>query len=389
MTDGGLATGKSSPSKIKAESADSHSSPQIGQRSQPPQPLALLTSPSYMPKRLELKETKAEKEEKEYKRMRKEARKAARYHVDEQSSSTSHSATFGESSGSSRNFGRGSRKQYDLVFDDLDEGTWTPSSTSIKADKEAIRTQMEEDEEQAFRAKLFDAMEMDLGQDSAYSHFNSYAHIPARWKERSPTSRDLDDAGPPDPNYMNDEQYVEYVRQGMWERTHKAEAEERQRRKERAQERKEKEKRLKEESKRLEAEAIEERRRRREEKDKRKLRDSWMAYESRWSTLQKAAAASTILPDSLDFAFLPWPVHPPPKSIDALTKESISAFVLSDLHSGEKSQKQRLRDALLLYHPDRFESKFMAFVRDQDRTLVTEGVGRVVRALNALTEEGR
>lgn len=345
-----------------------------------------------MPKRLDLKETKAEREEKEYKRLRKEARKAARYHVDlddPSGSTASHSAASGEGSGSSRKFGRGSRKQYDLVFDDLDEGTWTPSSTSIKTDKDDIRTQMEEDEEQAFRAKLFDAMEMDLGQDSAHNHFNSYAHIPSRWRKRSPTGRDLDDAGPPDPSTMNDEQYAEYIREGMWERTHKAEVEERQRRKERAQERKEKEKRLKEESKRLEAEAIEERRRKREEKDKRKLRDSWRAYESRWSTLQRAAASSTIVPYSLDFEFLPWPVHPPPKSIDALTKDSISTFVLSDLHSAEKSKKQRLRDALLLYHPDRFESKFMAFVREQDRTLVTEGVGRVVRALNALTEEGR
>ncbi|KAG8919042.1 hypothetical protein FRC01_001509 [Tulasnella sp. 417] len=172
------------------------------------------------------------------------------------------------------------------------------------------------------------------------------------------------------------------MREGMWERTHKAEMEEQQRRKERARERKEKEKRLKEESKRLEAEAIEEHQRKRQEKDRRKLRDSWMAYESRWSTLQKAAGSSTIV------AVLTWPVHPPPKSIDDLTKDSISAFVLSDLHSAEKTKKQRLRDALLLYHPDRFEGKFMAFVRDQDRAQVTEGVGRVVRALNALTEEG-
>lgn len=338
-----------------------------------------------MPKRLELKETKAKKEEKEHKRRKKEARKAARYHVDDPSSSTAgHS-----SSDHSRNFGVGSRKKYDFVFDDLEESGWMPSSASMKADADGMRAQMEaEDEERAFREKLFDAMEIDFGQDTAYTHFNSYAHIPSRWRKRSPTGLDETD-GPPDPNSMSDEQYAEYIREGMWEKTHKAEAEERQKRKERAQERREKEKRLREESKRLEAEAIEKRRRKREEKDKRKLRDTWMAYESRWLTLQNAAASSTIVPDSLDFGFFPWPTHPPPHTIDALTKDSISAFVLSDLHSGDKTNKQRLRDALLLYHPDRFESKYMAFVREQDRAMVKEGVGRVIRALNALTEEGR
>ncbi|KAG8993786.1 hypothetical protein FRB90_000607 [Tulasnella sp. 427] len=341
-----------------------------------------------MPKRLELKETKAEILEKEHKRLRKEARKAARYHVDDPSSSTaSHASRTAERSSSSRNFGRGSRKHYDYVFEDLDDPRWMPSSSSTKVDEDSIRAQMEEDEEQAFRDKLFDAMEMDFGQDSAYNHFNSYAHVPPQWRKSSPTaSRDAE--GPPNPNYMDDEQYAEYVREGMWERTHKAEVEERQRRKERAKERKEKEKRLREESKKLEAEALEERRRRREEKDKRKIVESWMAYESRWSTLQRASASSKIVPNSLDFQFLPWPVHPPPKSIEALTKESISSFVLSDLHSAEKTKKQRLRNALLLYHPDRFESKFMAFVKEEDHTLVKEAVGRVVRVLNALTEDG-
>jgi hypothetical protein len=60
--------------------------------------------------------------------------------------------------------------------------------------------------------------------------------------------------------------------------------------------------------------------------------------------------------------------------------------VLSPLHSHGKNRKQRIREALLVFHPDRFD-KWIRLVRNErDRQLVHEAAGSVVRILNALLE---
>jgi hypothetical protein len=54
------------------------------------------------------------------------------------------------------------------------------------------------------------------------------------------------------------------------------------------------------------------------------------------------------------------------------------------------TRKNRLRETLLRFHPDKFEGRVMGRVipEGEEREKVREGVGRVVRALNELMGEG-
>ncbi|KAG8896774.1 hypothetical protein FRB99_008654 [Tulasnella sp. 403] len=328
-----------------------------------------------MPK-LNLKETKAERDEKEWRKLRKAARKAARYRDNDEAGSGS--------SSSRRNRAKYPRSNTDGgdEFVHPQEDGWVPPSTASKADEDEIRAQLEEEE---FRAKLFDAMGLDSGQDSAQAMFNDF--VPPRWQGTS--LGDVPGSGTYGLEFMDDEEYAEYVRQGMWERTHKAEHEERQRRAAEAKQRRERDKAIHAETKRLEREEQARRRRREEERKEKKFVDGWREFGERWTILQKASATSTLSPGSLHFQDLPWPIFPPPASPDDITTHGIATFLLSTKHSSDRPKKQRLRDASLLYHPDRFETKFLSAVREKDRERVKDAAGRVIRGLNALAEEER
>ncbi|KAG8924603.1 hypothetical protein FRC02_010329 [Tulasnella sp. 418] len=325
-----------------------------------------------MPK-LNLKETKSEKEEKEWRRARREARKSVRhkrYSDDEGPSAHTSSKSFGRSKKSNG---------YQDLHSDLDEGHWSPPSTSYK--------QQTVDDDEEFRQKLFDAMEQDHGQDSAQARFNEY--VPSRWRDHigdsfsgGPQMGGLD-AKDARPELMDDDEYAEWIRYGMWARKHKAEHDEKLRKEAERKERKEKEARLREETKKLEREEAERRKKRREEKQTKLLLQYWKEYEDRWATLRQ----STTTDGDLDFRAIPWPVFPSPDAPSAITKSSVSEFLLSSLHSSGKSKKQRLREGLLLFHPDRFEGRFLARVKAQDQLVVKEAVGRTARALNELVEE--
>jgi hypothetical protein len=55
--------------------------------------------------------------------------------------------------------------------------------------------------------------------------------------------------------------------------------------------------------------------------------------------------------------------------------------VLSPLHSHGKNRKQRIREALLVFHPNRFD-KWIRLVRNErGRQLVRDAAGSVVRIL--------
>lgn len=71
-------------------------------------------------------------------------------------------------------------------------------------DDDALQAELErEAEERAFREKLFDAM--DENADGIHASYNEYA-IPSRWRGH----------GGADPAQMEEEEYAEYIRQGMW-----------------------------------------------------------------------------------------------------------------------------------------------------------------------------
>lgn len=85
---------------------------------------------------------------------------------------------------------------------------------------------------------------------------------------------------------------------------------------------------------------------RREEAQRQRTRDAWERYEARWRTANSQD-------DNLSFAFIPWPMEFQPRSATEISSDAIKAFILSPLHSINKQPKQRLREQLLRFHPDR------------------------------------
>jgi len=107
---------------------------------------------------------------------------------------------------------------------------------------------------------------------------------------------------------------------------------------------------------------------------------AWKGYEVRW------AGISGNSEERLSFATIPWPSVARPTGAAGITKENIREFLLSQLHSKDVSNKDRIRAALKLWHPDKFK-RTLDRVEDKDRALVEEAAGAVARCLNALMEE--
>ncbi|KIJ51872.1 hypothetical protein M422DRAFT_776445 [Sphaerobolus stellatus SS14] len=129
------------------------------------------------------------------------------------------------------------------------------------------------------------------------------------------------------------------------------------------------------------------------EREKREHAEGWKKYQEGWSFL------SSRKPGVLKLDDIPWPItqvfvsYPNAKgqgNLDKVfSKESISLFIFSSHHSSDKPKKQRLHEALLRYHPDRFEARWLTRVSGErnEQECVREIVGLVARALGELLRE--
>ncbi|KAF8583826.1 hypothetical protein K439DRAFT_1653375 [Ramaria rubella] len=266
-----------------------------------------------------------------------------------------------------------------------DDWGWVPLDSSSKTDPDQLRAEVEE---RLFREKLFDAMEDDYDHrlDGIEAQLNDYGHVPHRWKAAAAEDHHLFDHPTVNPNEMADEEYAEWIREGMWRRTHKAEVEERERKQAERKARKEKERKAKEEAARLEREREAQRQVKREFKEGRRRREAWDYYETRWKAHTNAEP-----PDiPLKFRDVPWPVFSVPTTTEDLTTERICSFLLygldmdRDATLGSKTRKERIREALLRWHPDKFEGKMGSRLDKREREVVLDGVGIVARCLNEL-----
>ncbi|KZP00583.1 hypothetical protein CALVIDRAFT_461595, partial [Calocera viscosa TUFC12733] len=89
--------------------------------------------------------------------------------------------------------------------------------------------------------------------------------------------------------------------------------------------------------------------------------------------------------ESVKWEDVPWPVYGYPASPEALTGEGMREFLLSRSHSEGKGKRERQREALLRWHPDKFEGRWMGKVRTEaERERIRRGVGVVVRFLGEL-----
>ena len=343
---------------------------------------------------LHLKETPEERAERKWKKRKKDGRKSHQSH--------SHKKDTKEA-----NNQRGQAGSDDLYHDGFDDEGWAPQEGSTKIDMDQVRAEVEE---RMFREKLFDAMGEDYDHrlDGMEARMNTYAHVPNRWKNSHIDERDRVDGPAGDPHQMSDEEYAEWIRMGMFRwggvilgyalaaidnwltsfvgrRTHKAEIEERQRKKAERKARKEDQRKAREETLRLEMQREAERKLKREAKEERRRREAWDYYEARW----KKCMASEPFDSLLKFRDIPWPVFDIPTVTEHLTTGNISVFLLYGIHGDDgitesKLRKERIREALLRWHPDKFEGKMGSRLDPREREMVAEGVGIVVRCLNQL-----
>ncbi|KAG9119951.1 hypothetical protein FRC07_004784 [Ceratobasidium sp. 392] len=115
---------------------------------------------------------------------------------------------------------------------------------------------------------------------------------------------------------------------------------------------------------------------------------AWARYTTQWNKLQGTGAPGKQASDAiLYFSNIPWPTVRSPRRPEDISKEAVAALVLSSSHSHEKSTKARLRELLLLWHPDKFVGRWMSYVVPADQEDVTEGVMAVARIANELLAE--
>ncbi len=196
------------------------------------------------------------------------------------------------------------------------DSSWNiPPSQSYahKPDYDALKAEIEQ---QRFREKMFDAMGEDERLDSVEARFNDYAQVPDRWRMDGGKSRQNvfeDDFVKQDPALMDDEEYAEWIRLGMYRfvprlgfaiciadttctcrKTHAEEYAEQQRRKAAKEARRAEEKQRKADTARMEKAAEEERKQRKLESASRRLNWAREQYNTRWEILLSGASDAAV-----------------------------------------------------------------------------------------------
>lgn len=106
------------------------------------------------------------------------------------------------------------------------------------------------------------------------------------------------------------------------------------------------------------------------------ITSAWEIYERNWAIILSTS-------DLLSFSSIPWPTLNKPLRPSSITPAAISAFLLSESHSGSRKPKDRIREALRRWHPDRF-GRLMQRVPLEEKETIEEAVGVVARCLNEL-----
>ncbi|KAG9050187.1 hypothetical protein FS837_007085 [Tulasnella sp. UAMH 9824] len=113
---------------------------------------------------------------------------------------------------------------------------------------------------------------------------------------------------------------------------------------------------------------------------------AWETYEDRWKAMHEGQFPQP--GHTLSLSDIPWPVVGSIRSVNELDSGRFEGFLLYDGAAAivpAKVLKQRVRDAMLRFHPDRFEGRWIHHVLESDRAAVKEGVGRVIRFLNEVS----
>lgn len=331
--------------------------------------------------------------------------------------------------------------------DDCDESAWMPpASTSTSAHKVP-----DPDDEAGWREKLFDLMEDEEGPNEFVSGRYrspppprkrpvSPLHVP----EPQPIPKRYESSyNPGDLNHLDEEEYAEAIRYGIWRRRNKEEFEhlERVKRFKEDEERRKKKERTQRD--REEGKRIEEIKKRNSESERIGRRKQVDEYRKKWEDLSNIATTSNIATASrlptreqdeerkqegqkhlLRLLDLPWPIYRPMSAAHVfspalITTDAVRTFLFSltstaaETSSSSTPQPQSqpqpqpnsgtnqgvsdtladrrkvLREAILAYHPDRFIGRYLARVTEKERELVKEAVTRCSQIINEIAGEGK
>lgn len=352
--------------------------------------------------KLHLKRTPAEEAERALRKARKAAKTARkRSHLSEEA------GQHGESSSKRRRRG-------EAIDSDLDEEVYGPPpppslSSAHKPDYDTILSELED---ARFREKMWDALRDDERLDGIDARFNDYAHVPDRWRANAASGGSFEDQTDMDPRFMDDDTYTEWIRAGMWRRKNARQYEEEARMKAEKAARSARKKEMKAETTRLEKVAEERRKQKKRERESQREENARAEYDRKWKDLLDPNARHS---SSLSFGDIPWPLFVPTMHSDTahsdsssitlehLTTTAISAFLIPistisalaqdvgvslPTHDRDKKEKkEKLRETMLRFHPDKFEGRVMRKVIETDKDRVREAVGQVARVLNTLMEE--
>ncbi|KAG8689928.1 hypothetical protein FRC09_012196 [Ceratobasidium sp. 395] len=128
---------------------------------------------------------------------------------------------------------------------------------------------------------------------------------------------------------------------------------------------------------------IDRQRRVKEEAERKKtVVDRWTAYVGEWERITKLPADLPVH-ERLTARHLPCPMFTPPPSsigVPGITRAGIEAFIMDPAHSEGKSRRERVRAALLIWHPDKVGQWIFKFRKNRHK-IIREVVDVVSRHL--------
>jgi hypothetical protein len=243
------------------------------------------------------------------------------------------------------------------------------------------------DPDMAFRQSLFDAMADDEGAAFWEGVYGQPIHVYPQAKPTGPEG---------ELEQMNDEEYAEYVRGRMWEKTHQHVLEERAKREEERKRRKAEEERYwREDASREEREEkeskdrraferkVEASLRRGEERKAQKLwQEAWQRYVSGWEHFKEVLVVKSKEEGSLEGkaarGIIPWPVES--GKWKHIVKEDVEEF-FNKAVPAEADLMGVLKAERVRWHPDKMQQRFGANKLDEETVRTITAVFQVVDRL--------
>ncbi|KAJ9126026.1 hypothetical protein QFC24_002298 [Naganishia onofrii] len=305
-----------------------------------------------------------------------------------------------------------------VKLSEWDEEVWQPQPTGFEKLKTNAATSAEEE---AWRQKMFDLMEDEEGPNPFVS---GRYHSPPRPRPPSPSLAESppqqriprrfnppDGDVPPNFNMLDEEEYAEAIRYGMWRRQNKDEVERLERLKKLEEEEERKKTKAKEAQEREEKKRIEVLKREKGVQEMKRIQRELAEYKDKWEALRTSVTADTGDPHGgamLRMVDLPWPIfHGSSFHVFApslLSAEKIRAFYTAMIPSSSDTSttpaipsieedraalKKILREAILAYHPDRFIGRYLAKVDEAEREMVKEAVIRTSQIINEIAADNK